>query len=395
MAETAMAEAPSVDTAAAEPAATEPAAAVDERAIEIPEDFVATVPELAQLSEPEPLRDEPAIEVAPEVPEAAEVAEAAEATEAAEAPEIEIAALEEPLVEEPVAAETAAELPIAEEPELAESTPAAVEPAAVEPAAVVEAPAPEPAPVPELAESTPAAVEPAAVEPEAVAEAPAPEPAPVAEMAAPVLPDPGTTEVVLVPAEARPPEPVAEPELPPEAMAGAAVPAGAAGEEVTLELPGDLPQEPAGSSFVEPIPAPTASPDTSPAVAQVEPAVPAPVVPEPVVIESAAIAEVPAPEPVAPAAGAERNPVFKAPLIEKLEKGKYYLQLGAWSAPETVASEIAKFIGFYPVAVEAIRTGTRPVYKLLIGPLNLGEGGALVQRFKSIGYKDVFVKQGI
>jgi hypothetical protein len=34
------------------------------------------------------------------------------------------------------------------------------------------------------------------------------------------------------------------------------------------------------------------------------------------------------------------------------------------------------------------------VYRVLVGPVNLGESGALLQRFKRSGYKDAFIKQG-
>jgi hypothetical protein len=32
-------------------------------------------------------------------------------------------------------------------------------------------------------------------------------------------------------------------------------------------------------------------------------------------------------------------------------------------------------------------------YRILLGPLNQGESGAILQRFKSIGYKDSFIRQ--
>jgi hypothetical protein len=38
-------------------------------------------------------------------------------------------------------------------------------------------------------------------------------------------------------------------------------------------------------------------------------------------------------------------------------------------------------------------TMEKPVYRILIGPVNLGESGALLQRFK-LRYNDAFVRQG-
>jgi len=85
---------------------------------------------------------------------------------------------------------------------------------------------------------------------------------------------------------------------------------------------------------------------------------------------------------------------FSAPLIGYLEKGSYYVQIGAYSKPETVESEIQKIDRQLPVAIMNAGSEEKPVYRILIGPLNLGESGAILQRYKGI-YKDAFVRQGI
>ena len=87
------------------------------------------------------------------------------------------------------------------------------------------------------------------------------------------------------------------------------------------------------------------------------------------------------------------NPVFSAPIISSLEKGKYYLQLAAYSKEETVRSEISKIDSGLPVAIMNAGNTEKPVYRILIGPVNLGESGALLQRFRT-NYKDVFVRLG-
>jgi cell division septation protein DedD len=104
---------------------------------------------------------------------------------------------------------------------------------------------------------------------------------------------------------------------------------------------------------------------------------------------AAAISEVP-PAPVA----APLPDLFSVPLISSLEQGKYYVQIGAFSRTETVEALINKVGNGYPLAVQNGGTGEKPVYRLLIGPVNLGESGALLQRFRSIGYRDVFVRKG-
>jgi cell division septation protein DedD len=81
-------------------------------------------------------------------------------------------------------------------------------------------------------------------------------------------------------------------------------------------------------------------------------------------------------------------------VISALERGKYYPQIGAFSRAETVEALILKVGSGYPLAVQNAGAGENPVYRLLIGPVNLGESGALLRRFKSIGYSDAFVRSG-
>jgi hypothetical protein len=102
----------------------------------------------------------------------------------------------------------------------------------------------------------------------------------------------------------------------------------------------------------------------------------------------------PQPEPFFPAP--YRNPytpVFSAPLISRLERGKYYLQIAAFSTEEMVSSELTKIDRSLPVAVMSAGNTENPVYRILIGPVNFGESGALLQRFKG-SYKDAFVRLG-
>jgi hypothetical protein len=84
---------------------------------------------------------------------------------------------------------------------------------------------------------------------------------------------------------------------------------------------------------------------------------------------------------------------FSVPVIASLEKGKYYIQVAALSKPETVESEINKIGRAWPMAVQNTGSSDKPVYRVLIGPVNLGESGALLQRFKT-NYKDAFVRLG-
>lgn len=89
--------------------------------------------------------------------------------------------------------------------------------------------------------------------------------------------------------------------------------------------------------------------------------------------------------------------VISAPIITNFEKGKYYLQLAAYSVDNaaSVESALAKLDRNLPVAVMEYNSGAlkTPVYRVLIGPVNLGESGALLRRYKGM-YHDAFVWLG-
>jgi hypothetical protein len=86
--------------------------------------------------------------------------------------------------------------------------------------------------------------------------------------------------------------------------------------------------------------------------------------------------------------------IFSVPLIGSLERGKYYLQLGAYTKADAAESELDRIGKTYPLAIQNGGSSENPVYRILLGPVNLGESGALLQRFRSIGYGDAFVRSG-
>jgi cell division septation protein DedD len=84
---------------------------------------------------------------------------------------------------------------------------------------------------------------------------------------------------------------------------------------------------------------------------------------------------------------------FSAPVIKVLEKGKYYLQLRAYTRADLAQSELARLGNTYPLAVQPGGNPDRPFYRILIGPMNLGESNALLRRFRGNGYQDAFIRQ--
>jgi hypothetical protein len=100
-----------------------------------------------------------------------------------------------------------------------------------------------------------------------------------------------------------------------------------------------------------------------------------------------------APIAVAPQRTPETSP-FSIPTITSLETGQYYLQLIAYNRPEQVESAVSGIGRAYPLAIQSAGTRESPIYRLLVWPVNLGESGALLQRFKGLGYRDAFIRQG-
>jgi hypothetical protein len=88
-------------------------------------------------------------------------------------------------------------------------------------------------------------------------------------------------------------------------------------------------------------------------------------------------------------------PKFSVPVISRLEKGKYYLQLGAYHTAELVEPELSKIGTAYPVIIQNSESPDQPLYRILLGPMNLGESGALLQRFRGIGFPDAFLRLGM
>lgn len=86
-------------------------------------------------------------------------------------------------------------------------------------------------------------------------------------------------------------------------------------------------------------------------------------------------------------------PRSSSPVINKLESGKYYLQLASYSRSEYAEDEISKIDNNLPVAIMNAEVAGKSYYRVLVGPVNLGESGALLQRFK-VSYQDAFVWVG-
>ncbi len=108
------------------------------------------------------------------------------------------------------------------------------------------------------------------------------------------------------------------------------------------------------------------------------------------------------PEPSAPVSEAANRPAEEviAPgstytMTTKLEKGAFYLQLGVYDEEFSAKDLAVTLSGHYPVTVLVASKPEKSRYKVMVGPLNQDEGGALLFNFRARGYKDAFLRRGI
>ncbi|MDR0447417.1 MAG: SPOR domain-containing protein [Treponema sp.] len=81
----------------------------------------------------------------------------------------------------------------------------------------------------------------------------------------------------------------------------------------------------------------------------------------------------------------------RAVSLSQLEMGKFYLQITASRDVSAVEFELAK-LKDYPRTVLCMEDTAFP-YRILIGPVNQGESGALLRKFQVMGYKDAFIRR--
>ncbi|UTC74121.1 SPOR domain-containing protein [Treponema sp. OMZ 792] len=78
----------------------------------------------------------------------------------------------------------------------------------------------------------------------------------------------------------------------------------------------------------------------------------------------------------------------------KLEKGKTYVQIVVYNDKYNRDEVVKKYGKNYPIVIEEsfVKNNTR--YTIFIGPLQPQETGAVLERFKQLGFKDAFLRKG-
>jgi len=87
------------------------------------------------------------------------------------------------------------------------------------------------------------------------------------------------------------------------------------------------------------------------------------------------------------------SPSFKAPLVSSLERGKWYVQIGAYTKAEYVENAVNRVGTSSPVVIHSVDSGTNPMFRVLLGPFSQSESKTMLQRFKDKGY-DAFLRSG-
>ena len=151
-------------------------------------------------------------------------------------------------------------------------------------------------------------------------------------------------------------------------------------------------------------PNPPVEEETENAVDSIEPVVEQPQIVEdlkiadmPVVEQTAVEQQVIENEPVAPASatvtvsGKYDYRKCTVESFDKLEKGKYYIQIAVLGNEDNIKTVFDKYNGKYPIRLIPHKNGTSKY--VLIGPLSVDEYGTVLNRFKSYGYKDCFLRK--
>jgi len=82
---------------------------------------------------------------------------------------------------------------------------------------------------------------------------------------------------------------------------------------------------------------------------------------------------------------------YLVPSLQDLESGKYYIQIASLRDDKNIEEIISKYANNYPITIVPNRAGT--VKQVMVGPLSMDEYGVVLQRFKSYGYKDAFLRK--
>ncbi len=82
---------------------------------------------------------------------------------------------------------------------------------------------------------------------------------------------------------------------------------------------------------------------------------------------------------------------YKVSSMADLEKGKFYVQIAMLGDESNIRATIGKYGKQYPITLVPLANGKG--YQFLIGSLTMDEYGTVLNRFRSYGYKDAFLRK--
>ena len=109
----------------------------------------------------------------------------------------------------------------------------------------------------------------------------------------------------------------------------------------------------------------------------------------PLVEETPAEPEEPKPEPEPKAVTSYDK--YMVPSLKNLESGKYYIQIAVYSSEDNILDVINKYGTNYPITIVPMAGGSSK--QILIGPVTMDEYKVVLERFKSYGFKDAFLRK--
>lgn len=77
--------------------------------------------------------------------------------------------------------------------------------------------------------------------------------------------------------------------------------------------------------------------------------------------------------------------------LSQLESGKYYVQVATFAEQKNIDRMLNEYGSKYPFVMVPLKSGR--AIQMMIGPLNVDEYGAILARFKNLGFKDSFLRK--
>lgn len=82
---------------------------------------------------------------------------------------------------------------------------------------------------------------------------------------------------------------------------------------------------------------------------------------------------------------------YMVPSLKDLESGKYYIQIAVYGSDENILDVINKYGNNYPITIVPMAGGKTK--QVLVGPVTMDEYKVVLERFKSYGFKDSFLRK--